>query len=106
MLNIGKTLILGAWMLGIVHVQDMCDHPVDDLGLAICLGVEGSGFGELGFHQGPKDRTKCAKETNVPILDDGFWYPKMYLHSFEEDLSSGLHCDALLQAVRITILEN
>jgi hypothetical protein len=35
-------------MLGIVHVQDMHDHPVDDLGLAIRLGVEGSGFGELG----------------------------------------------------------
>jgi hypothetical protein len=30
-LNIGKTLIPCAWMLGIVHVQDMHDHPVDDL---------------------------------------------------------------------------
>jgi hypothetical protein len=35
-------------MLGIVHVQDMHDHPVDDLSLAIRLGVEGHGFGELG----------------------------------------------------------
>ena len=47
-LNIGKTLIIGVEMLGIVHVQDMHDHPIDDLGLAICLGVEVSGFGELG----------------------------------------------------------
>jgi hypothetical protein len=37
-------------MLGIVHAQDMHDHPIDDLGLAIRLGVEGSGFGELGVH--------------------------------------------------------
>jgi hypothetical protein len=35
-------------MLGIVHVKYMNDHHVDDLGLAICLGVEGSEFGELG----------------------------------------------------------
>jgi hypothetical protein len=36
-LNIGKTLILCVGVLGIVHAQDMHDHPVDDLGLAICL---------------------------------------------------------------------
>jgi hypothetical protein len=35
-------------MLGIVHAHDMHDHLVDDLGLAIHLGVGGSGFGELG----------------------------------------------------------
>jgi hypothetical protein len=34
--------------IGIVHVQDMHDHMVDDLGLTIHLGVEGNGFGELG----------------------------------------------------------
>ena len=38
----------GAW---IVHVQDVHDHLVDKLGLAIYLGVEGSGFGELGIQQ-------------------------------------------------------
>ena len=38
-------------MLGIVHAQDMHDHHVDDLGLAIRLGVEGHGFGELGVQQ-------------------------------------------------------
>jgi hypothetical protein len=37
-LNIGKTLIPGVGVLGIVHAQDVHDHPVDDLGLAICLG--------------------------------------------------------------------
>jgi hypothetical protein len=50
-LNIGKTLILGARVFGIVHVQDVHDHPVDDLGLATHLGVEGSRLGELGVQQ-------------------------------------------------------
>jgi hypothetical protein len=35
-------------VLGIVHVQDMHDHLVDDLGLAIIWGWKASGFGELG----------------------------------------------------------
>jgi hypothetical protein len=51
MLNIGKTLIPCAGVLGIVHAHDMYDHLIDDLSLAICLGVEGSGFGELGIQQ-------------------------------------------------------
>jgi hypothetical protein len=50
-LNIGKTLIPCVRVLVIVHVQDMHDHSVDDLGLAIHLGVECSGFGELGVQQ-------------------------------------------------------
>ena len=50
-LNIGNTIIPGAGVLGILHVQDVHDHPVDDLGLAICLGVEGSGIGELSVQQ-------------------------------------------------------
>jgi hypothetical protein len=50
MLNIGKTLIPCAWMLGIVHAQNMHNHLVYDLGLAIHLGVEGRGFGEIGVH--------------------------------------------------------
>ena len=44
-LKIGKTLIPCAWVIGIVHEKDMHDHLVDDLSLAIRLGVEGSGFG-------------------------------------------------------------
>jgi hypothetical protein len=51
MLNIGKTLIPCVGVLGIVHVHNMHDHPIDDLSLAICLGVESSGFGELGVQQ-------------------------------------------------------
>ena len=47
-LSIGKTLIPCAQMFVILHAQHMHDHPIDDLGLAIRLGVEGSGFGELG----------------------------------------------------------
>jgi hypothetical protein len=35
-------------MFGVVHAQDMHNHYVDDLYLAISLGVEGGGFGELG----------------------------------------------------------
>jgi hypothetical protein len=48
MLNIGKTLIPRVGVIGIVHVWDIHYHLIDDLSLAICLGVEGSGFGELG----------------------------------------------------------
>jgi hypothetical protein len=51
MMDIGKTLIPCVGFLGILHAQYMYDHPIDDLGLAICLGVEGSGFGELGIQQ-------------------------------------------------------
>ena len=50
-LNIGNNLILGAWVLGIVHAQDVDDHPADNLSLDIHLGVEGSGLGELGVRQ-------------------------------------------------------
>jgi hypothetical protein len=48
MLYIGKTLIPCVRELGIIHAQDMHDHLIYDLGLAICLGVEGREFGELG----------------------------------------------------------
>jgi hypothetical protein len=51
MLNIIKSLIPCVWILGVVHVKDMQDHPIDDLYLCISLGVEGSGFGELGVQQ-------------------------------------------------------
>ena len=48
MLDIGKTLIPCVGVIGIVHAQDMYDHPIDDLSLAMSLGLEGSGFGDLG----------------------------------------------------------
>jgi hypothetical protein len=47
-LNIGETLIPCIWIFVVLHAQDMHDHFVDDLCLAINLGVEGGGFGELG----------------------------------------------------------
>jgi hypothetical protein len=47
-LNIGKYLIPCVGILGIVHAHNMHNHEVDDLGLSIHLGVEGSAFGELG----------------------------------------------------------
>ena len=48
MLDIGKALIPFARVLGIIHAKDMHNHSIYNLGLAICLGVEGRGFGELG----------------------------------------------------------
>jgi hypothetical protein len=49
MLDIGKTLIPCAEVLGILHAEDMYDHPIDDPSLVIYLGVEGTGFGDLGI---------------------------------------------------------
>jgi hypothetical protein len=51
MLNIGKTLIPCERVLGIIHAQDMHDHLIYDFGFAICLGVEGCGFGEIGVQE-------------------------------------------------------
>jgi hypothetical protein len=51
LLNIGKTLIPCTQMLRVVHVQDVHNHLIDDLCLAIGLGVESSGFSELGVQQ-------------------------------------------------------
>jgi hypothetical protein len=47
-LDIRETLVPCTWMLRIVHVQDVHNHPIDYLCLAIGLGVESSGFCELG----------------------------------------------------------
>jgi hypothetical protein len=68
LLNIGKTLIQCAGILGIVHAQDMHDHSVDDLIFSNHLGVEGSGFCEFVVQQGPEDRPKCVEEPPVPNL--------------------------------------
>jgi hypothetical protein len=45
----------------------MHNHPVDDLGLAIRLGEEGSGFGEIGVQQGPEVRPECVEEPTILI---------------------------------------
>ena len=46
---IGKNLILGSWMLGVLHVEYVHYHPIDDLCLDIILGMEGSELGELSL---------------------------------------------------------
>ena len=51
MLDIGNTLIPCGRVLGILHAHDVYDHWINNLSLAIYLGVEGSGFGELGIQQ-------------------------------------------------------
>jgi hypothetical protein len=51
MFDIGKALIPCARVLGIIHAKDLHNHSIYDLGLAIYLGVEGRGFGELGVQQ-------------------------------------------------------
>jgi hypothetical protein len=39
------------WMLRVVQVKDVHNHLIDNLYLAISLGLEGSGFSELGVQQ-------------------------------------------------------
>ena len=46
-LHIGKTLILGLWLLRVVHAKYVHYHPINDLCLAINLGMEGSRVREL-----------------------------------------------------------
>jgi hypothetical protein len=51
MLNIGNNLIPCMKMLIFINAQDVHNHSIDDLCLAMSLRVEGSGFSELGFQQ-------------------------------------------------------
>jgi hypothetical protein len=51
MLNIGKTFILCTQILRVIHAQDVHNHLIDDLFLAIGLGVERSVISELGVQQ-------------------------------------------------------
>jgi hypothetical protein len=46
--DIWETLVPCTWMLRIVHAQNMHNHSIDNLCLVIGLGVESSGFCELG----------------------------------------------------------
>jgi hypothetical protein len=50
-LKIEKTLIPCTWILIFMHAQDVHNHLIDNLCLAIGLRVEGSGFSELGVQQ-------------------------------------------------------
>jgi hypothetical protein len=96
MLDIWETLVPCTWMLRIVHAQDVHNHLIDDLCLAIGLGVEISGFCELGVQQRLETRPKGVEEPIVSIRDDVLWYPKVDPHLFEEYLSSIFRCDILL----------
>jgi hypothetical protein len=71
------------------------NHSIDDLCLAISLGVESSGFCELGVQQRSKTRPKGAEKPTFSVGDDGLWYPKVDPHSFEEELGSISRCDIL-----------
>jgi hypothetical protein len=51
MLSIRETLIQCTWILRFIHVHDVHNHAIGDLCLVLCLGVESSGFSELGVQQ-------------------------------------------------------
>jgi hypothetical protein len=51
MLNIRETLIPCIRFLRSLHAQDVHNHPIEDLCLVVCLGLERSGFSELGVKQ-------------------------------------------------------
>jgi hypothetical protein len=82
-LDIWETLIPCTGMLRIVHVQDVHNHLINNLGLEIGLGVERSGFCELGVQQRPETQPKGVEEPVFSIRDDGLWYPKVNPNSFE-----------------------
>jgi hypothetical protein len=50
-LDIWEIIIPCMWILRIVDAQDVHNHAIDDLCLAIGLGVERSGFCEIGVQQ-------------------------------------------------------
>jgi hypothetical protein len=45
----------------------MHDHSIYDVGLAIYLGVEGCGFGDVGVQEWPEARPECAEKSTVLI---------------------------------------
>jgi len=52
-MDIGEAFTPCAWMLRVLHAQNVNDHPIDDVSLAISLGVESCGFSELGIKHRP-----------------------------------------------------
>jgi hypothetical protein len=46
--NIWETLTPSMWMLRVLHAQYVHNHLIDNLCLAVGLGLESSGFSELG----------------------------------------------------------
>ena len=68
MLNIRKSLIPSAMMFDVIHSQDMHNHLVDHLRMSICLGVEGSQFGQFGAHHQTKVGPKSTQELYQSII--------------------------------------
>jgi hypothetical protein len=85
-LDIWDNLVPCMWMLRIVHVQDLHNHLIEDLGLANSLGVEPNGFCELVVQQRPETRPKGVEEVVVSVGDDGLWYSKVNPNTFDEYL--------------------
>jgi hypothetical protein len=75
--------------------------------LAIGLGVESSGFCELGVQQRPETWPKGVEELVVLVRDDGLWYPKVDLHSFKEEIMAiSATVKLFLKSLRMAIFEN
>ena len=53
-LDIREAIIPCVWMLRVVHTYNVYDNPVDDLYLAINLGVQSRGLSELGIQKKPE----------------------------------------------------
>jgi hypothetical protein len=105
-LDISETLIPCTWILRIVHAQDVHNHPIYDLCLAIRLGVESSGFCELGVQQRPETRPKGAEEPVVSVRHDGLWYPKVDHTRSKKILAVSAAVTFFLHAVRMAIFKN
>ena len=50
-----------------LHAQNVYDHPIDNLYLAISLGMEGCRLSEFGVQHRPETRPECTEELVVPI---------------------------------------
>jgi hypothetical protein len=105
-LDIWETLIPCAGMLRIGHAKDVKNHLIDELSLAISLGVERSGFCELGVQHRLETQPKGAEEPVVSVEDDVLWYPKVNTNSLEDELQSLFFYDILLIGCEDGIFEN
>ena len=66
-LDIGETFIPHVWMLRVVHAQNVYDHHVDNLYLAISLGMESRGLSKFCIQHRPNSSPKFTQEYYVLI---------------------------------------
>jgi hypothetical protein len=92
-------------MFVILHVQDIHDHLVDDLDLAICLGVEGSGFGELSVQQYQRLDKNVLRNQMSRSETMVCGIPKCTHTRSKKSLPVASIVMLFLQAIRIAILE-